>query len=366
MTQDLIDNVQRAIIERPAVATGLTWTPCRIQRNGATVVWRTSQRPDGSATDRRDKMTFAIMPNGSVYLQYNGGSFQSCDLWSFLKNRYHEQDFARLLRVLCDDYGIPFDESPRTMNTNPRKPAPRPTATSPAKTVPAIGDESNVHTIPADLVAKTIDLHREDSLRAWLETRLDALVLECAWHLYGVGITKDGHPIFWYYDRQNRCRDGKIMKYRQDGHRDKDAPGSICAVGAMLKKSGHLPESWSRSGCLYGEHLLDRWPEATIGLVESEKTAIVAAVRFPKYLWLATGGKTQNLDRAAAILNGRRVVVFPDADATQEWTEHFHGLPGWSVSNIAKNHADLYGPEWAKCDLCDILVQQATQETKVA
>ena len=357
----LIDKVQQAIIDRPGVATGLTWTPCRIQRNGAAIVWRTNQRPDGSATDRRDKMTLAIMPNGSVYVQYNGGSFDSCDLWTYLRDRYHEQDFVKLLRVLCDEYGITDDAKSYS-----RKPSPRPATAPTTKTIPTVGDESGVCTIPETIVTRSIDLRREDYLRAWLETRLDALVLECAWHLYGVGITKDGHPIFWYYDRQDRCRDGKIMKYRQDGHRDKDAPGSICAVGSMLKKSGHLPESWSRSGCLYGEHLLDRWPKATIGLVESEKTAIVAAVRFPQYLWLATGGKTQNLDRATAVLNGRRVVVFPDADATQEWTEHFHGLPGWSVSDIAKNHADLYGPEWAKCDLCDILVQQATQETKVA
>lgn len=356
----LIDKIQRAIIERPAVATGLTWTPCRIQRNGATVVWRTSQRPDGSATDRRDKMTFVIMPNGSVYLQYNGGSFQSCDLWSFLKNRYHEQDFVRLLRALCDDYGIPFDEPTRKMNTHTRKPSPKPTAA--AKTIPTIGDESNVHTIPADLVAKTIDLHREDSLRAWLETWLDDLVLECAWHDYGVGITKDGHPIFWYYDRDGRVRDGKIMKYQTNGHRDRDADGSILAAGSLLRKAKILPADWQHDGCLYGEHLLRRYPDAIVGLVESEKTAIVAAVCFPHYIWLATGGATANLDRAAAVLNGRKVVCFPDADATGKWSETFDGLPGWSICRIAHEHAVLNGQDWQKCDLADILAQRYTHE----
>ena len=295
---------------------------------------------------------------------YNGSSpFPPCDLWTYLRDHYGVKTNGELFAILKNEYGITDNDRP--MKTYSRKPSPRP-ATIKTKPIPTVGDESDVCTIPETIVAKYIDIRREDILRAYLETWIDDLVLEGAWHLYGVGITKDGHPLFWYYDRQDRCRDGKIMKYRQDGHRDKNATGSILAVGSMLKKSGHLPESWSRSGCLYGEHLLDRWPEATIGLVESEKTALVAAAHFPRYIWLATGGIGQNIDRAKAVLNGRRVIAFPDADATEGWTKVFHGFPGWTVSNIAKNHMDLYGPEWAKCDLCDILEYQFAREKKVS
>lgn len=356
--KEFVAQVQDAVLTNPGVATGLTWRPYRQHRKNCTVLWRTNQRPDGSETKRKNKQTICILPNGSARVEYNGVSFESCDLWTYLRDHYGVNTNGELFSILKNEYGITDNYEP--MKTYPRKPSPR-TATPKTETIPTIGDESDVCTIPADLVAKSIDLFREDSLRSYLEILLDPFVLEGAWHLYGVGITKDGHPVFWYYDRQGRCRDGKVMRYRNDGHRDKDAPGSVLAVGAMMQKSGHLPESWSRSGCLYGEHLLDRWPEATIGLVESEKTALACAVCFPRYIWLATGGMKQNIDRAKAVLNGRRVIAFPDADATEYWTEKFQGLPGWSISTVAKDYEGLCG---SKCDLCDVLVQQATQEKK--
>jgi hypothetical protein len=134
----------------------------------------------------------------------------------------------------------------------------------------------------------------------------------------------------------------------------------------MLRKANKLPEDWKNADALFGEHLLDRFPDKTIGLVESEKTALVADAVFPHYLWLATGGATRNLDRAIAVLSGRRVVVFPDADVVEKWTEHFHGIPGWTVSLITKDHAAQHGPEWSKCDLCDILIQESIRNKKTA
>ena len=358
--KDTIARVQDAIFQRPDIALGFgVW-----HRSRNAMI--TNQRPDGSVTQRRDKTVLSYMKNGSLFLAYNGGSFESRDIWTYLRDRYGEQDFVRLLHLVCDDYRIPFDEPTRTMSNHySRKPSPRPATTPKAKTIPAVGDESDVSIIPEHLVKKTINLRREDPLRSWLETWIDDMVLECAWHDYGVGIAKKGQPIFWYYDRDGRVRDGKIMKYRIDGHRDRKADGSILAAGALLKNSGRLPADWKRCGCLYGEHLLQRFPDATVGLVESEKTAIVAATFFTRSIWLATGGSDQNLDRAAAVLNGRRVIAFPDADATKKWTERFQGLPGWSISTIAKDYADLHGPEWDKCDLCDVLAQQHTQKEEV-
>lgn len=358
--KEFVAQVQDAVLNNPGIATGLIWRPYRQHWKNCTVLWRTNQRPDGSETRRKDKQTICILPNGSARVEYNGGSFQSCDLWTYLRDHYGVKTNGELFAILKNEYGITDNDRP--MKTYSRKPSPRPAAPK-TKPIPTVGDESDVCTIPEELFTRSIDLFREDSLRAYLETWIDAVVLECCWHDYGVGIAKNGAPLFWYFDRHGRCRDGKLMKYRPDGHRDKNAPGAILAVGAMMQKAGILPESWRRSGCLYGEHLLNRWPDAAVGLVESEKTAIVAAAHFPHYLWLATGGKDQNIDRAKAVLNGRRVIAFPDADAAQDWTEHFQGIPGWSVCNIAKDLAPLYGP---KCDLCDILEQQAVRAKKLA
>ena len=62
-----------------------------------------------------------------------------------------------------------------------------------------------------------------------------------------------------------------------------------------MKYAGQLPENWELTQCLFGEHLLSAIDEKqkTVALVESEKTAIIASCIMPKYIWLATGGKSQ-------------------------------------------------------------------------
>ena len=43
--------------------------------------------------------------------------------------------------------------------------------------------------------------------------------------------------------------------------------------------------------CLFGEHLLTRYLERIVALVEAEKTAVIGAGFIPEYVWLATGGR---------------------------------------------------------------------------
>ena len=59
-----------------------------------------------------------------------------------------------------------------------------------------------------------------------------------------------------------------------------------------MKKAGVLQESWTLTQCLFGEHLLKQYPKKVVALVESEKTAVICAGLMPRFLWLATGGKS--------------------------------------------------------------------------
>ena len=52
-----------------------------------------------------------------------------------------------------------------------------------------------------------------------------------------------------------------------------------------------------RTRCLFGEHLLTRYPERIVALVEAEKTALIGAGFIPEYNWLATGGRSGVNDR---------------------------------------------------------------------
>lgn len=113
------------------------------------------------------------------------------------------------------------------------------------------------------------------------------------------------------------------MKYAPStGHRIKaDAAGTgtpITWVHSLLKQQGELPQEWELAQCLYGEHLLERYPDKPVALVESEKTAVICACLHPGCIWLATGGKGQLNDRVE-VLAGRRVIAFPDVDGYDTW-----------------------------------------------
>ena len=71
---------------------------------------------------------------------------------------------------------------------------------------------------------------------------------------------------------------------------------------------------------MFGEHLLLEHPGMPIALVESEKTAVICSGLMHQYLWLATGGKSCINDRLL-VLQGRKIIAFPDIDGFKEWTE---------------------------------------------
>lgn len=96
----------------------------------------------------------------------------------------------------------------------------------------------------------------------------------------------------------------KFVAYNPDGKRDKSegtqgAPNFIPHyLGKAYLRSQKIEtdnarlEDWQDYykflRCFYGEHLWD--PSKDTCLVESEKTAVIAAYFFPDYNWLATGG----------------------------------------------------------------------------
>ena len=60
------------------------------------------------------------------------------------------------------------------------------------------------------------------------------------------------------------------------GKRIKHQSGAIDWVYNKLKKSGMLPENFNLQQCFFGEHLLTLYPDKTVAIVESEKSALIA------------------------------------------------------------------------------------------
>ena len=189
-----------------------------------------------------------------------------------------------------------------------------------------------IDVLPEDIVQKTVRLTPVSNFLAFLYRTFDADTVQMLVDRYLLGVTRDGAAIFYQIDLQGRIRTGKIIQYNPvTGHRIKDTGIPVDWVHARLKKKGLLPESWTVRQCLFGEHLLARHPDALVCLVEAEKTAVICSAFCPKFVWLATGGKTQLGDRLD-VLKGRKVLVFPDIDAYTSWQEAFAKKPFLSVT----------------------------------
>jgi Domain of unknown function (DUF6371) len=144
--------------------------------------------------------------------------------------------------------------------------------------------------------------------------------------MYHIGTHYDSKNacLFWYLDEKNICR-AKAMCYdtatcnapftHQNGicKRDKTNPYSTIEITKnILKRMGK--ENYSTPRCFFGSHLLSlqMFQDLPIGIVEAEKTAVIASICNPDFSWLAVGGM-QRLDlNLFQTLKGREIWLFPD------------------------------------------------------
>lgn len=98
-------------------------------------------------------------------------------------------------------------------------------------------------------------------------------------------------------------------------------------------------------------------PDSVVCLVESEKTAIVSSALIPDCIWLVTGRKGQLNDRVE-ILNGRRVIAFPDVDGYDTWCQKAKEKPHLNiiVSDLLKKKATDEDRE-KQIDIADLLIR---------
>lgn len=139
--------------------------------------------------------------------------------------------------------------------------------------------------------------------------------------LYALGATKNSEVIFWQIDKDGKVRSGKIMQYNTaTGKRIKHENGAIDWVHNKLKIIGKLPQDFNLQQCFFGEHLLKLYPNANVAIVESEKSAVIASVFMPNFVWLAAGNLNGlSIDKCKVLL-GRTIVLYPDLGGFDKWT----------------------------------------------
>lgn len=134
----------------------------------------------------------------------------------------------------------------------------------------------------------------------------------------------DDDVLFPSIDAEGRLRDMKIQHYETDPqspdffHCDKR---HILWWAGLLQRSGRLSQSAVvNRNCLFGEHLLTRYPSRQVALVESPKNALLGSASDPTLVWVATGNKTSLRRQVLRPLQGRDVLVYPDNDAWDDWS----------------------------------------------
>ena len=192
---------------------------------------------------------------------------------------------------------------------------------------------------------------------------------------YAVSVSRDGLSVFWQIDEQGRVHTGKMMRYKPDGHRDKDSQYNFDWVHSKLFRQGvYNEEEYDYETCLFGQHLLPFCPDAQIHLVESEKTALIMATYYgnmSRNLWLATGG-LQFYDRRhiqVLIDQGRDIVVYPDKDGSKAWADRTLALIKETGYKKLKVNPTIISNRWRpedgpKADIADIAIREMMTHSK--
>lgn len=187
---------------------------------------------------------------------------------------------------------------------------------------------------------KSLSAYEQNNFVKYLHSRFNAETVDQLIKEYHIGTSSrwnGGTTIFWQVDISGNIRTGKLIKY--DAVTGKRYKNKTNWAHSVMQLPG-----FNLKQCLFGEHLLGKYPHKPVGLVESEKTAIIASNYFPELVWLASGGANSINKEKVKVLRTREIILFPDASASGEiynnWCEIAKKY-GFSCSDfIEKNATD--------------------------
>lgn len=217
--------------------------------------------------------------------------------------------------------------------------------------------------IDGHYVTDSLDVQMNSDFVTFLKMLVDDDRIRNVVEAYRIGVTKQQHTIFWYVDIENKVRFGKIMAYGKDGHRRHDVvPQSI---PCELSKQGKMPKDYVIKKTLFGEHLLQdpRYAGKLIGIVESEKSAVICSLCISDVLWMATGSLGNLQAERLQAVKSRRVILYPDADEKSQpfckWKASADALneKGWQIQ--VSDYLELVATseqKLKKIDIADLLV----------
>lgn len=303
--------------------------------------------------------SFSVNPNKGIYKCFKcdaGG-----DAVEFLMKYPGTQlNYPDALRYLAKKYSIFIDDADddRFKDIRPSKPR------------AIVEVHKDMLVMPRDIV-KTVTKSTQPNIFVnwfrslpWSNNPVNdqrARVNQTLW-LYCVGGWTDGRVVFFQIDEKGQPRGGKLMRYGTNGKRDKSSnPGWLHnqeGVRDLCDMDHH-----EYRATLFGMHLMKKYPDADINIVESEKTALICANAYghpEKNLWMACGGlKFLKLESLQPLIDsGRRIWLWPDKDGIEEWRTKCSELLNDRV-NITTKFLDgcWIEDDGPKADVADIILR---------
>lgn len=321
--------------------------------------------------DDKSMGSFIVYPQGNCYTCFSCGAKGGVIEWLM---KHENLSYPDALRWLGKKYSIPVDDVPVDWTYVP-KPAPPPLPTL---------------YLPREMMLRTqyAATSENDNLIRWINEgikwdsvqrrRIHQVLMD-----YHVAHGKNGHTIFWNLDEQGHVRTGKMMKYKPDGHRDKESKWNFDWIHATLIKHWdperremveyppypfpdiYNPEKQIARITFFGMHLTQAamHRHTTIKLVESEKTAILMAIAYGNSasdLWMACGGlEMLTRERLKPLIDqGRRIILYPDRDGIDKWRKKVDSIGYDRLSIDTDPVLKWWRPEdGPKADIADVVVR---------
>ena len=285
-----------------------TITGLPLKRKGSR--WFGSCYLDGSPSDRWDKISCRLVPDGIQLMEQGMGG---TTLWNYLKDRHglsNSEVGQKLSSLSASNIIIP-----------PPKPPPPTRYVYSGVIQEAV---SNIGVV-------------EDEFFLFLCRHFGRKKAISAYRLYNVTplLLKDGRiaTTFWYVRQDGKILHDKGILYKDDGHRDKSFGG--CRRFKI--------DYGYRERCYFGEHLLGKIGNRRIMVVESEKTALLLWLYYGQFA-MATGGSNclyrvepgwiplPDWDKAGDLFWCR---YYPEE--CQDWWNEYPDVPierGWDIGDV--------------------------------
>ena len=230
---------------------------------------------------------------------------------------------------------------------------PQPEAYKPRPVTPP---QKPVSFIPVEVFKASLTGHETNYFVQFLINLFGVEVASQLVSRYFIATSKhwNGATVFWQIDTLGKVRTGKIMLYdATTGKRIKEPYNHINWVHRVLKLT-----EYNLQQCLFGEHLLIE-KSKPVAIVESEKTAVIASVYLPQFIWVAVGSLTNLNAEKCSILKGRMVTLFPDLNGFEKWSskaKELSHLATFTVSDLLERKA-TEAERKQGFDLADYLVK---------